>query len=551
MKSKKCTAAYCAALMAVTAACLVVGCGKKAVSVENDSDAANETEQETTAQEDETETKTEDESESDTKEVNLTPLLLEITTEYDGDQEDGYLLINTSTSQVYTFSEGHEALQKALDALNQKNLDRQKTFLKNNTEDAREMYKYNPEQMRNQGLESAFTVTAARADETVLSLKQTDYTWYGGAHPYTSVNGITYDSQTGTELSLKDIAKDYDGIYAYVCKKLQEEHDPAAFFAEYQDTVKTMFYGDDSDYQVHWFLTVDGLTFWFNQYEIAPFSAGPIIVEIPFAGNEGFFQEQYVTSKTAYVRSISEDASVDADVNGDGKKETISYTVECDYYGYGGAITVTCGDISFSTKSLIDDGNYGAEGGFKSEGYVIHTEDGRTYLYLQHLGDGDGRYTNIFDLTTGVPAYVGFTGSSWSRSPITDPEQFVLWDRVNVLGTYNAYRVYHIGADGMPQTEDRRFHIDPMTDNHRNTLVSTRDLEVTILGSGSDSEKQKTLPAGTSYTITATDEESFAEARLKDGRSCRLALTKDEDSWDWKLNGVGEYECFENVIYAN
>lgn len=547
MKSKKCRAAYCTAVVAVTAACLAAGCGKKS---ETNSDTVNKTEQETTAPEDEAETKTEGGQESDTKEVNLTPLLLEITTEYDVDREDGHVLITTSTSQIHLLSENHEALQKALDALNRKNLNRQQTFFENSTEDAREMYKYSPEQMGDQGWESEFTLTSARADETVLSLKQTDYTWCGGAHPYTSVNGITYDSQTGLELSLKDIAKDYDGIYTYVCKKLQEEYDPTTFFDEYQDTVKTMFYGEgDSEYPIQWFLTADGVTFWFNQYEIAPFSAGPIIVEIPFAGNEGLFQEQYVTSKTSYIRNLSENASVDADVNGDGKKETVSYTVERDYYGGGRAITVTCDDISFSTKSLIDDGNYAAEGGFESEGYVIHTEDGKTYLYLQHLGDGDGRYMNIFDLTTGAPAYVGFTASSWSESPITDPDRFVLWDRLDVLGTYNAYKVYHIGADGMPQTEDTTFQIDPMTENARNKLVSTCDLEVTILDS--DSEKQETLPAGTSYTITATDEKSFAEAELEDGRSCRLALKKDDDNWEWKINGVGEYECFETIIYAN
>lgn len=548
MKNKKLRAVHCAAVVA--AAFLAVGCGKKAVGVETTSGIENETGQEMTVQERETETKTESGQESDSQNKNLSPLLLEITTEYDADREDGHLLITTSTSQVHILSEGHEMLKKALDALNQKNLDLQKTFLENNAEDAREMYRYSPEQMGDQGWESEFALTATRADETVLSLKQADYSWLGGAHPYTYVNGINYDSQTGTELSLKDIAKDYDGVYAYVCKKLQEEHDPTTFFAEYEDTVKAMFYGEgDNQNSVQWFLTDDGMTVWFNQYEIAPYSSGPIIVEIPFTGNEDLFQAQYMTSKTSYIRNLSEDASVEADVNGDGKKESISYTVERDTYENGGAITVTCGDISFSTKNLIDEGNYEASGGYESEGYLIHTEDGKTYLYLQHLADADGHYINIFDLTTGVPSYVGFTGSSWFQSPITDLEQFVLWNTIDVLGTYNAYKVYHIGEDGMPQTEDTLFQIDPMTENDRNRLVSTRDLEVTILES--DSKKQETLPAGTSYTIIATDEKSFAEARLEDGRICRIALKKDEDNWEWKINGIGEYECFETVIYAN
>lgn len=70
--------------------------------------------------------------------------------------------------------------------------------------------------------------------------------------------------------------------------------------------------------------------------------------------------------------------------------------------------------------------------------------------------------------------------------------------------------------------------------SHENpiTLVSTRDLDVTVLESGS--EKQETMPAGTSFVITATDGESFAETKLKDGRICRIPVTKDADGWEWK-----------------
>lgn len=87
-----------------------------------------------------------------------------------------------------------------------------------------------------------------------------------------------------------------------------------------------------------------------------------------------------------------------------------------DEYGIGGAITVTCEDHSFNTASLMEQ-DYGAGGGYTSEGYLIHTEAGKTYLYLQHQSDNDSHYINIFDLTTKTPVYTGFTGSSWSDSP--------------------------------------------------------------------------------------------------------------------------------------
>ena len=78
--------------------------------------------------------------------------------------------------------------------------------------------------------------------------------------------------------------------------------------------------------------------------------------------------------------------------------------------------------------------------------------------------------------------------------------------------------------------------------------MSTRDLDVTVLESGS--EKQETMPAGTSFVITATDGESFAETKLKDGRTCRIPVTKDADGWEWKIHGVSENDCFEQLYYA-
>lgn len=547
MRKRNCRAMrYTAAVIVTAAACLAGGCGKKAVSTERISGAENGNSQEISIQE--TETETEAGKETDASKKDSVALPLEITTEYDNDWQDNHSLLSTKTSQVHILDEEHASLQSALDALNQKNLDTQKSFMADNRADARQMYQDEPEMMADNGWESELTLTAVRADETVLCLMQTDYSWLGGAHPNTYITGITYDTQTGQELSLKDIAKDYDGIYDYVLKKLAEENDPNMFFEGYEDTVKAMFYGGDGSYSpVQWFLTNDGVTIWFNQYDIAPYAAGPVTVEIPFAKQGELFEQQYETRKTSYVKELPEYGTVEVDVDGDGNKEAVSYEVERDEYGTGGAITVTCGDISFNTASLIEQ-NYGASGGYTSEGYVIHTEDGKTYLYLQHQSDNDSHYINVFDLTSGTPAFVGFTGSSWSGSPITDPDSFLLWDRLDVLGTYSAYKEYHVGADGMPETDDTLFCLGSMSHENPITLVSTRDLDVTVLESGS--EKQETIPSGASFVITATDGESFVEAKLGDGRTCRIPVTKDADGWEWKINGVSEYECFEMLPYA-
>ena len=378
MKKKKYEALkYTAAALVIAAAGFTGGCAKKASSTEQISGVENGTQQEITLAGSETDASdtgadASGTESSDSQSASSGVLPLEVTTEYNNDWEDNKALLSVKTSQVHLLEKGHEALEKALDTLNQKNLNDQNTFFKENQEDARQMYQEAPEMFEDSHWESELTVMALRADETVVSLQQREYNWLGGAHPNTYSRGICYDTKTGKELSLQDIAADYDGIYDYVCQKLVEENDPDIFFEGYEDTVKAMFYGGDPDYgSVQWFLMNDRVVVLFNQYDIAPYAAGPIRVEIPFAERADLFEKQYETSKTSYVMQIQEYETLEADVNGDGKKEEISYTVDRDEYGIGGAITVTCDSTSLNTEKLIEQ-DYGASGGYSSEGYLIH-----------------------------------------------------------------------------------------------------------------------------------------------------------------------------------
>jgi len=65
-----------------------------------------------------------------------------------------------------------------------------------------------------------------------------------------------------------------------------------------------------------------------------------------------------------------------------------------------------------------------------------------------------------------------------------------------------------------------------------------------------NAEKPETIPSGSSFTITGTDGMSFVEAELDDGRTCRIPVRKGDGEWEWKINGVSEYDCFEQIPYA-
>lgn len=526
------------------------GCGKKAADATAGTAAIqeNSSAEETTTQAKESsaeETKAEEEGQENQENQDSAAIVpVTVDYSYDGDWKDQKTLFSSKVAQIKLMDDSHEKLQDALKALNQSALDDQKSVIDENKEYAEQEYASNPDMV-----EYTFDrdILVARSDETVLSMAVMEGSYLGGAHPFGMTTGRTYDTQTGKELSLKDVVSDYDGIYEYVKKQLEENYDQSMFFEDYQDTLQKMFYDESGDYgTVQWTISQTGLSIYFNQYDLAPYVAGSQQVDISFKEQPQLFQSKYVVEKESYSKVIRENSSCFADVNGDGKEEEISYSVARDEYGFGGAITVTCDGQTFDTAEIDKDASdaYGAYGAYSSEGYVLHTSDGRTYLYLQHLDDNDYRYVNVFRLDQGRPSYVGYEGMAWYNTQILDPDSFMLYTRLDVLGTYYGMKRYHVDEAGLPASDDEAYVI-----NESSMLQSTRDLEVTILEENG-SETEATVPSGTGYTIFRTDGASYADAHLNDGRNCRIQIKEGSRGWGWDIDGVSEEECFEWLPYA-
>lgn len=526
------------------------GCGKKAADAVAGTAAIqeNSSAEETTTQAKESsaeETKAEEEGQENQENQDpaaIVPVTVDYS--YDGDWKDQKTLFSSKVAQIKLMDDSHEKLQDALKALNQSALDDQKSVIDENKEYAEQEYASNPDMV-----EYTFDrdILVARSDETVLSMAVMEGSYLGGAHPFGMTTGRTYDTQTGKELSLKDVVSDYDGIYEYVKKQLEENYDQSMFFEDYQDTLQKMFYDESGDYgTVQWTISQTGLSIYFNQYDLAPYVAGSQQVDISFKEQPQLFQSKYVVEKESYSKVIRENSSCFADVNGDGKEEEISYSVARDEYGFGGAITVTCDGQTFDTAEVDKDASdaYGAYGAYASEGYVLHTSDGRTYLYLQHLDDNDYRYVNVFRLDQGRPSYVGYEGMAWYNTQILDPDSFMLYTRLDVLGTYYGMKRYHVDEAGLPASDDEAYVI-----SESSMLRSTRDLAVTILEKNG-SETEATVLSGTGYTIFRTDGASYADAHLNDGRDCRIQIKEGSRGWGWDIDGVSEEECFEWLPYA-
>ena len=134
--------------------------------------------------------------------------------------------------------------------------------------------------------------TPTRLDQVLLSLFRNDVSYSGGAHPFVYTDSVTYDLQTGAALELQDIFRsDYsqDVLCALVLKALDGKSEELSY--NYQEIVTGQF-SEENEIKKDWYFSKNGLCFHFSPYEIAPYSSGTIIAEIPYEELQGILLER-------------------------------------------------------------------------------------------------------------------------------------------------------------------------------------------------------------------------------------------------------------------
>lgn len=140
------------------------------------------------------------------------------------------------------------------------------------------------------------SVNAERLDNRVLSVLQINSTYSGGAHPNYAQIAYNLDLEHLTQLSLADVlqtGKERD-ILERVLGELERrlsDLENFGLFADYRSTVESYF--EAPELTPYWYFTIDGLTIFFNCYDIAPYSAGIIKVEFPYDSLYGVLKAEY------------------------------------------------------------------------------------------------------------------------------------------------------------------------------------------------------------------------------------------------------------------
>lgn len=552
--------------LALAAALTLSACGnndtiKGTESVAVETEQSSEVEETTETVEIEAESDAQVNENQDEKEdlrIPYTPLNVRLSAQYEGEWDDKGAIITADSATVHILDDGYEALKEALEKYNKENWQEVYRVYLENREYAKE-----DDFPKDLNLFISREIEVTRADQKILSLVNTETSFMGGAHGSYYECGEVFDAETGAVLELSDVVTDYDKVYDYVMKYLKDHYEEDMFFAGYEEWIHEMFYEPDGAMAapIEWNMDMDSLDIRFNPYAIGPWVSGTFEVEIPYEENEELFVSEYLPSLVGgAIRKIMPDEKITIDTDRDNDSEVIYFT------------TSKMGEDYLTTVELVVHEDEDLQGDFsrKTEeyygtfmnAYLVETPDEISegdvlrYLYLEFMEENDFRRLYVVDLNRNELAkrelfkQVGRSEASVYGHMIADSGQFSLYSRIYTLGTYLGYKTYSVGADGMPETEEEMFHLVTSGADWDIQLTSKRELTVFMHEDDSEEKTEVKLPKGTAFRPIKTDGETVIVMELEDGRRCDLSLERKEGDHQFYINGIGEYDCFEDLPYA-
>ena len=391
------------------------------------------------------------------------------------------------------------------------------------------------------GFESNNCVYVQRADSRVFSLLSQRILSDGQAMgPSYSYSGVNLDSTTGLQVTIDLVLTDMHALPQLLEEALVKKYAdyPDGAFGGMAEKLKSY---TPRDYK--WTIGYQGVTFYFDEQELLTPHHGGVSVTLWFQDHPDLFVEAYTQCpKNGYASALPLGTDVEVDLKpGDGKTERLYIAIHEDK----------------SLQIEVDQSHYLDEYfGYYMEAYLVTPDNQNFYLYIESHSDNDYSTIHIYSLKTGgvVPLTelngLGFEGVELEHAEygetyytrfFNDPTRYSLYTRSYLLSTVSSARFYHTDPKtGIPQPDTDYYTMDPSMP----PLISKISLKVKMLPGNTT----KTLPAGTKFYFLRTDNKTYVDMRLEDGRECRIHVVHRD--WELFVNGVSEYECFEELMYA-
>ncbi len=382
-----------------------------------------------------------------------------------------------------------------------------------------------------------FDTTVLRADTVVTSLLTHYEDFKGGAHGTYYNYGVNFDSATGKELSIKDVVDEdvLDELPGIIAEALLKRYGSEVFYSDADteeaiaETIKT-YYGTEAGYIYSFGLGYEGITFYFQPYELAPYAAGSISATLKYEDYPGLVDKKYAECASDYFISL------DADM------ETLPHSTDTCY-------AYLSGDDGWGTyEDLVINFN-GKEFHEEVYGYSadlwIGSIGGINYLFANFSEDNDYENLKVYSLnsaTGNVECCAEMYGGFQGFVPL-DPYEFRIYDRGGILSTYSMYKNYYIGRDGSPVALEDFYYIDSEL-----SLKTISDVEGEIRDDFEGKGQRGVIKSGEKLYFYATDGETWVDFKRNDGSFVRFEV--DCSDYPQKVNGIDSDTIFDGIMFA-
>ena len=142
--------------------------------------------------------------------------------------------------------------------------------------------------------------SVTRCDTRVLSAVFDVSRDIGGIHADSTRTSRSYNADNGSLLTLADIAKNEEQLKTFIKNYViglaagddYKEGGVSILFDDFESTINDLV-----DAGANWYFSDGGLVFYANPYDIAPYSRGVLLFEIPYSALEEFIDEGFMPAE--------------------------------------------------------------------------------------------------------------------------------------------------------------------------------------------------------------------------------------------------------------
>lgn len=344
-------------------------------------------------------------------------------------------------------------------------------------------------------------IMVERADPSLLSFCSFFYEYTGGAHGWYGYLGKTFDVATGNEMGIEDLMSNPDGFKTYARKCIYDEIQEKyldAVFPEYDNILKEMW-----NENLQWYVDGNGIVIIFNIYELGPYASGEFRFSFTYEELKDYMKPEYLG------------------VNGAGIAKITDFEMLSD---------------ELSEFAYV-----------KSVYRIQKSSDTPAYLLVSADYASDDYVTMVFDISGAEPklTFKSETGYDVNESKI-NAEKLYLRKTIYMLGTYVSDVEVVLTDDG--RLEEIETIYDIQSDSSFKGIKLKQDMKAFDTDKGVDI----VVPAGTYMNVDSVDifNNVFLETESGQHIGVQCVRGTGDDEWTWFINGVSEFELFEELPYA-